>query len=108
MSFANLMSGVDRDVVDVVGGEPVIYHPQAGPAVTGIFGIFEDSFLLVQGAADDGVETKVPTLFLRLGDLPTDPRIDTPTFTIRGLSYRIWKRQPAEFGSILLWLRKIV
>lgn len=107
MAFGDLIAAADRNAQALLGGEPVAYHPQAGPAVT-VTGIFDEPFMLVQGGAEDGVETKVPTVFLRLADLPTDPEVDHPTLTIRGVTYRVWKRQPAGFGSIQLWLRKVV
>lgn len=127
MGFAELIPLVDRTVVDLLGDEPVIYQPSASgggsfsgafshafssvafPAAVEVTGIFDASYLLVRADADGGaLETVVPAVFLELADLPTDPMTDDPTLIIRGTTYRVFERRPADFGSIVLALRKVV
>ena len=114
MSFADLVAAVDNNAIALLGEPtPVIYQPETGAAVS-IMGIFDDSFLLVQSGDGAGVETRVPTVFLRLADLPIDPMVDDPILTITdpqtgaASDYRVFERRPADFGSIVLALRKVV
>lgn len=114
MAFADLVMAVDRNVQRVLGAVPVTYRPKFGPAVSTtpsgapLLGIFDDTFVLAQGSAEAGVEASLPTVNLILADLPTDPEVDDPTLTIGGVDYRIVKRAPADYGSIVLTLRKVV
>lgn len=115
MGFAENIARVDRNAQRLLGGVPVTYRPKFGPAVSvtttsgaPLLGIFDDTFILAQGRAEAGVEASLPTVSLILADLPTDPEVDDPTLTIGGVDYRIVKRAPADFGSIVLTLRKVV
>lgn len=112
--FGALVARADRAAQAHLGAVPLTYRPKFGPAVsltpTGaqLVGIFDDSFLLAQGSAEAGVEASLPTVNLILADLPTDPEVDDAVLTIGGVDYRIVKRAPADFGSIVLTLRKVV
>ena len=106
MAFADLIAATDRAVQAHLGGEPVIYQPAAGASVP-VTGIFDASFVFVQqSGVQAGVEAVTPAVFLQLADLPTDPKQDDPILTIGGVDYRVWERQPAGLGSIVLALRK--
>jgi hypothetical protein len=106
-TFAELVERIDRSVQARLGGEPVIYQPAVGAAVT-VTGIFDPVYVLVKGDPEAGVETLGPVVFLRLEDLPVDPEDDDPTLTIRGVTYRhVVERLPDGFGGIVLALRTI-
>lgn len=105
-AFAALIENVDRDAQRLLGGEPVIYQPKGGTAVL-ITGIFDSVFVLAEGNAHAGVESRGPAVFLRLDDIPSDPELDDPTLTIRGLNYRVVERMPDDVGGIVLVLRLI-
>lgn len=104
--YAALVAQVDLVARRLLGGIPVIYQPATGSPVT-VTGIFDDSFLLAKGSANAGVETVTPAVFLQLADLPIDPELDDPTLTIGGVSYRVTERKSADFGSIVLALRRL-
>lgn len=114
MGFAENVARLDRNAQRVLGAVSVVYRPKFGPAVSltpsgaPLVGIFDDSFVLAQGSAEAGVEATLPTVNLILADLPTDPEVDDPTLTIGGVDYRIVKRAPADYGSIVLTLRKVL
>lgn len=46
-------------------------------------------------------------MFLRLSDLPTDPQVDDPQLTIKGIVYRVVERIPDDMGGIVLTLRVV-
>jgi len=105
--FEDLVTAMDRTVLTLLGEKvPIIYQPSFGAAVP-VQGIFDDSFALAQGSAESGVEARVPTVFLVLADLPIDPEQDDPILTIDGDDYRVIERRPADFGSVVLALRKV-
>jgi hypothetical protein len=106
-AFGLLGAQMDQTAIELLGGVPVIYQPAAGPAVP-VTGIFDDPYLLTQGNAEAGVETRAPTVFLQLADLPTDPMTDDPILTIGDVDYRVFARRPAGLGSIVLDLRKVL
>lgn len=83
----------------------VIYHPSAGAPVP-VHGIFDNVFRLTARDASAPIEGLDPKVFLRIADLPSDPMIDDPILTIEGVDYRVDRRMPAGFGTILLILRK--
>ena len=105
MGFASVIASIDRNAQRLLDGKPVTYRPKFGPAVSvtpsgaPLLGIFDDTFLLVQGSAEAGVEASLPTVNLILADLPTDPEVDDPTLTIGGVDYRVFKRAPAQYGT---------
>ena len=105
MAFADLIALTDRSVQAHLGGVPVTYAPGVGNAVT-VLGIFDENYSLVdQGNA--GVETIVPAVFLRLEDLPSDPREDNPIITIGLVEYTVRERPTDGVGgAIRLILRK--
>ncbi|MES2170552.1 MAG: hypothetical protein V4479_07500 [Actinomycetota bacterium] len=117
MGFGENVARIDRNAQHLLGGETVIYRPQFGMPVA-VVGIFDDSFKLAggSGANEAGVEARVPTVFLQLADLPVDPDLDNPILTIGGIAtgnvmvggtdYRVVERLPADFGSVVLALRK--
>lgn len=104
-AFASLVSEVDRAVRSNLGGETVLYQPAVGPSVQ-VTGIFDAPYVLARGAAESGVQALIPSVFLRLEDLPTDPEDDTPALTIRGVVYNVKERRPDGIGGIVLGLRK--
>jgi hypothetical protein len=105
-AFDDLVADMDRAVMAELGGEPVVYRPGAGDAVT-VTGVFDAQYVLAQGDAEAGVEASAPAVFLRLADLPTDPELDEPTLTIRGTDYHVNDRKPDGAGGLLLTLRKV-
>lgn len=106
--WAHLVAAMDVAAKEHLGAVPVTYQTRTGVIVS-IRGIFDASFLLsTSGSADDpGVEVTVPAVFLQLADLPADPLIDDPTLNIGGTVYRVFERRSADFGSIVLALRKV-
>ncbi len=107
MAFADLIEQADRDVQEHLGGEAVIYAPEAGAPVT-VTGVFDEVYILAQGDPEAGVETINSAVFVRLADLPVDPELDTPTLTIRSVDYRVVNRKPDGLGGIVLVLRRQV
>jgi hypothetical protein len=106
MGFADLVAAADRAAQRVLGGVPVTYRPKYGIPVP-VTGIFDAQYILADTGADAGVETVGPAVFLQLADLPADPMLDDPLLTIGGTDYRVFERRPADFGSIVLALRKV-
>lgn len=104
-SFDELVSAVDRATMRVFGERvPVVYEPEDGAPVE-VTGIYDEQYVLAKGAAEAGVETLGPAVFIRLEDLPADPEEDEPTLTIRGKTYRVTERRPDGMGGIVLALR---
>lgn len=106
-SFAASVAAMDRDVMESLGGEPVLYQPAVGAPVT-VTGMFDEQYVLAKGDAEAGVEAAGPEVFFRLEDLPVDSVQDKPTLTIRGLNYRVLDHQPDGLGGIVLALRLVV
>lgn len=105
MAFADLVTALDRTTRANLGGEPVIYRPETGESVTAS-GIFDDRYVaIIEGEA--GVEQVGPAVFLRLEDLSTDPEVDNPILTIRGVDYRVRERQPDGMGGVRLLLQLV-
>jgi hypothetical protein len=105
MAFTDDIADTNRATVDALG-EPVTYRAQDGTAVTPN-GIFDLPSALVQGDGELAVEARAPTVFLLLADLPTDPELDTPTLTIRGVDYEVKDAKPDGVGGIVLVLGKV-
>lgn len=102
MTFAALIESVDRAALAHLGGVAITYRTGAGVSreVTGLF----DEVGLSVNVGTPGVESTGPAAFLRLSDLPSDPRTDSPTLTVGAASYTVWKREPDGLGGILLRL----
>jgi hypothetical protein len=124
MGFAERVARVDRSVRRILGGEPVIYTIGGGggafsPAFSAAFagsptahevvvtGIFDAAYVL-QADQTAGVCATAPAVFLQIADLPTDPELDDPILTIRGVDYRVDHPETAGMGSVVLILRKVI
>jgi hypothetical protein len=91
MSFAELVTGIDRATHQHLGGEAVVYRPEFGDEVT-VTGMFEENFQLFD--RDGGaVENVGPAFTALLSDLPQHPEDDEPTLVIRGTEYKVRERQ---------------
>lgn len=108
MSLEGLVADMDSAAISVLGeSTPVTYAPASGAPVL-VSGIFDNPYELAQDAgAPAGVESLAPAVFLQLADLPTDPEVDDPILTIKGVQYRVSERCPAGPGAIYLRLRKV-
>lgn len=104
--FAALVELIDRSVLDVLGGEAVVYQPADDDPVE-VTGVFDARYVLAKGDPEAGVETLGPAVFLRLDDLPTDPELDDPILIIRALEYRVIERRTDGIGGIVLALRLV-
>jgi hypothetical protein len=124
MGFAERVARVDRSARKILGGEPVVYRIGGGggafsPAFSAAFagapsahevtvtGIFDAAYVL-QADQTAGVCATAPAVFLQLADLPTDPELDDPILTIRGVDYRVDHPETAGMGSVVLILRKVI
>ncbi len=101
------MARVDKAVMRHVGSVPVLYQSSVSRHVT-IQGVFSAPYALAKGAAEAGVESSGPSVFLRVADLPTDIDHDEPVLGIDGSNYRVVERSPDGAGGITLHLRAIV
>lgn len=107
MSFAELVARADRAAYASLGGEPVTYDPAGTPRAVVVTGLFDLQYSLAKGDGEAGVGVLGPAVFLRLSDLPSDPDLDDPTLTIRGVVYRVIERMPDGIGGIVLTLRRV-
>lgn len=82
------------------------YKPAAGAAVP-VRGIFDANYELAKGSPEAGVSVRVPAVFLRKADLPSDPELDEPILTIAGIDYRVTEVQPDSLTGVVLILRKV-
>lgn len=105
-AFELAVARMDRVAQALLGGEPIIYQPEASDPVT-VVGIFDELYVR-QADAMSGVEALGPAVFLRLEDLPVDPEEDEPTLLIRNRTYRPIERRPDGMGGIMLELRLVV
>lgn len=105
MSFVDLVADMDRDVQRELGGVPVTYTTALG-ATAQVTGIFDAQFVLAKGDAHAGVEATGPAVFLRIEDLPGDPRSDKASVSINGIAYHVMERLPDDMGGIVLALRR--
>lgn len=99
-----MVASIDRTAMTLLGGVEVIYQPGIGAPVT-VTGIFDTPYVLSQGDVQAGVGTSEIKVFLRIGDLPTDPETDEPILFIGGVAYRVVERDADDFGGITLHLR---
>lgn len=106
MAFSDLVAATDRVVQSDLGGASVVYAPTVGVAVT-VVGMFDDNYTPTSGAQSK-YGNNVPSVVLRLEDLPEDPRTARPTITISGQTYttRGQEMDGVEGGSIRLFLRE--
>lgn len=108
MTFTGLLETVDRTVMRTLGEtaeeETVVYVPGVGDAVP-VDGVFDAAYRR-EDAGEAGVSTAEPALFARLADLPSDPRTDAPTLTIRGVAYTVREVEPDGDGGIRLFLQE--
>jgi hypothetical protein len=88
MSFALDMAMLDQDIPDVLGGEMVIYRPEAGGEHE-LLAIFDREYV-EQGSYESEYSTRSPSIFLsgeEVAKLPIDPRDDNPVVVVRGQEY---------------------
>lgn len=103
MNFAGLLESVDRRVLSSYG-ETVAYQPGTGSPVT-VTGVFDAAYKR-DDVGEAGVSTSEPAVFLRLADLPSDPRADSPIVTIRTVAYAVREVEPDGEGGIRLFLQE--
>jgi len=108
MDFGALVATMDRAVQVDLGAIPVVYEPHEGQPVT-VQGIFDERYQLLQGGAHAGVESTGPAVWLRLEDLPEDPRQGERGHIVIGSTrYRIRERQTDGVGgSVLMLLHRV-
>jgi hypothetical protein len=106
MSFAALLEQADRAVLNGPLGGAVTYTPTVGDAET-VRGIFDATYTKVD-AGEAGVSLTGPAVFLRIGDLPSDPVTDiTATVTVGSQEYKVREAEPDGTGGVLLLLQRI-
>jgi hypothetical protein len=105
--FADLLSAADGAIVADAGlGGPVSYTPDGGDAVT-VNGIFDEAYQRLD-VGGPGISSVGPAVFLRLEDLPSDPRVDrAAALVIEGVTYVFHEVQPDGQGGVLLHLHKV-
>jgi hypothetical protein len=87
----------DRAVQAHLGGEAVTYASLLGTFP--VTGMFDENYVLIEGAAHAGVEQIGPSVWLRLEDLPVHPDQDEPVLTIKGQAYVVRERQVDKGGG---------
>lgn len=104
MDFLAHLAKADRAVQGVLGGA-VTYTPGTGAAVE-VRGVFDAAYVRVD-AGQPGVSSCGPAVFLRLADLPSDPRTDEDaTVTAEGVVYCAREVQPDGLGGVILHLHR--
>lgn len=102
MDFGAHLARTDATMLTHLGG-PVTYTPGAGAAVD-VRGIFDALYVNVE-AGEAGVSSCGPAVFLRLVDLPSDPRTDPAArVTVAGVAYRPHTIEPDGQGGVRLLL----
>lgn len=109
MGFFDTVERADRSCLSHLGSVDVTYAPSVGDPVV-VQGLFDRPYdLLVEGAAEYGVEQRAPMVWIRLDDLPVDPNDDDPIVTIDGQDYEVIERKPdAERAAIVLVLHVVL
>jgi hypothetical protein len=101
VGFTDLLENADRAVRQVLGSA-ITYTPGVGSPVT-VQGVFDAAYVRAD-AGQAGVSTASPAVFLRLSELPTDPREDSPTVTVGGVDYSVHEVEPDGLGGVRLLL----
>lgn len=106
MAFSDLVESVDSAVRSTLGGEStIVYTPTVGDAET-VEGVFD----LIAVESEFGVareQDRIPAVFVRLADLPSDPESDNATITVDGTDYAIRECEPDSIsGSVRILLRE--
>jgi hypothetical protein len=108
MSFGALLESVDRTMMRTLGekaeDDTIVYTPGAGLAVS-VDGVFDAAYRREE-AGEAGVSAAEPAVFVRLADLPSDPREDAPTLTIKGISYTVREVEADGDGGARLFLQE--
>lgn len=108
MNFVDLLESADRSVTRILGEKSedgaIVYTPGVGAAVS-VNGIFDAAYRREE-AGEAGVSTSEPAVFVRLSDLPSDPRTDTPALVIRGITYGVREVEPDGDGGVRLFLQE--
>lgn len=107
MAFADLINTVDASVLNTLGGVDVLYQAEDLDDVT-VKGIFDENYRLLDEGAG-GVETFVPSVWIKTADLPGDPASDDVTVTIGATAYRVIRREMDRTGtSVRLFLMRVL
>jgi hypothetical protein len=105
VDFAAHLARADAAAVDHLGSV-ASYTPEGGEAVE-VQGIFDAAYVLVDPGAGPGVSSCGPALFVRMADLPSDPREDEPSIEVAGVQYRVKEVRPDGQGGVLLLLSEV-
>jgi hypothetical protein len=105
MGFAEFLAMGDAIVRSKLGGT-VTYSPGSGSDVE-VVGIFDAAYVRVD-AADAGIASTGPAVFLTLEDLPSNPVVDlNATVIVDGVEYTPHERRPDGLGGVYLLLHKV-
>lgn len=105
MGFSALLAVADRAALQHLG-DTVRYWPSSGEPVE-VRGIFDASYVSADVGAQHGVVSASPAVFLRLGDLPTDPETDDPKIEVAGDHYQVREPRKDGKGGVLLILQRL-
>jgi hypothetical protein len=106
VSFFDLLASRDIHLRAVLG-EDVVYTPGVGAPVT-VRGIFDAAYQDVP-VGDPGVASSGPAVFLRLSDLPSDPRSDTGAkITRSAVVYLAHTVRADGLGGVIMLLHGVV
>jgi hypothetical protein len=103
MDFPSLLAAADSAALGRLGG--AVRYVSATAATVDVLGVFDDTDdnVIVQGQE---VVSSGPKVFLRLGDLPTDPASEMggyPRLIIGGVTYSTrYVRKDGQGGGVLL------
>lgn len=108
MSFADVIDTADRNaVLPLLGGVPVTYQVTGEGDVTPT-GMFDENFVPLE-PGESFMEQNTPSVWLKLADLPGDPKEDDPTFVIGGKTYRTRHREidGPQGAGMRFWLHEV-
>jgi hypothetical protein len=103
VTFATLLAQIDQVTLAQLG-EDVVYAPSVGDAEI-VSGVFDEAYVRAD-AGNAGASSSEPAVFLTLADLPSDPRTDEATITIRDVAYAIREAKPDGQGGVLVFLQE--